>query len=81
MRRPVAADMALVAWRVVGMSNQWVECCLRRMHHQAWRLTVTFTAETLLSETYGSEADARARAGVLRDRLLQNGWTDLRRLE
>jgi len=37
-------------------------------------VTVTFTAETLLSESFGSYTDAQARSRVLCDRLLGKGW-------
>jgi hypothetical protein len=65
------------AWRIVGPSGEPVECEIELTARSTWTITVTFCAETLLTESHPQENGARLRAVEVRDRLLRHGWKNV----
>jgi hypothetical protein len=62
------------AWKLLGTTERSVECSVIETASRAWRLTVTFGPETMLSEIHPTENEANVRAQQLRDNLITRGW-------
>jgi hypothetical protein len=60
-------------WRLIRSTGHPVECRLATAGRRVV-ITVSFIGEALLTESHSDASEARARAAVLRERLLAKGW-------
>ena len=66
-----------ILWELRGRTGKPVTCYLHPPHAGTYGLTVQMGDNEIVSERYGREQDARARAGFLCDEFITEGWTEL----
>lgn len=61
-------------WKLVSEGGRQTECHVAATEQGDYQLTVSHDGNIVANETYGTGAQARARATHLKDALCQKGW-------